>query len=398
MAVRNPTCGCKACEVSLWCHPVCRCVPQAICVTMSEPSGDCACKARDPYAPAAAMQVEWDETSESYHGTLYCGNLEIDVEFTFERTGEQNYFCLESECLGLVGAKKLCEAFAKDANCGNPTFDFDVEVSGCGDPYCGSARISTAKSDRISLEPECGDCQSCNCFSRCLCVSYADEPCFEIVEVCWDTITKSWHTSINCPSGAVSIELYFEENPYTGACELVLETDAAVSNPMPACLSCPDIDASWTFKKSDGTEASVSVSSVKCRKCTVSECCEETGGLPTTVYVSLRVVSGKCAAVDGLSIELNWNDSISCWYGSEDVYGCGEVAVDLCCAEDLGPPLGHYLVSGLKINDYGFSGDCQLYDLNCRPFVGTADFDDDCPDGCNDPSGELTFVEATFTE
>lgn len=388
-------CCCDPCEVRPRCHECCRCVPDAICVSLSEPAGEnCGCDARDAYAPARLVQLPWDCYSQRYCGTIHCGSLAIDVKFTFERnsyTGECD-FVLESQCLGLIGDARLRRRLDPYSDCRNPAFDFEVDVSACGSSYCTVATISTKKADYIEnpLSKGCAGCTDCRCMCRCVCIRYESEYCPPQTQIsCFDAYRNAWSASFECRGRTVDLlfELVTDRDlfPYvdTVLCRVVLTSTALglnralADNPF---LSCPNASHFWSTTTDDGVSHLIRFDCSECGLCpTITPCCPNP--LPTTLTATITTDCGE------YSTELTYDPSgdVECWesdvievecltpYGHppiHDICQCRRPKITLCCH----PPVScawilsvgcHSCGATTALDPLGDSvGSCQ-----CDPFV-----------------------------
>jgi hypothetical protein len=367
-------------------------VPQAICVELFEPEGgSCDCTARDPYGPATAVEIPWDAETESYEGAVECGSSTVDLRFTFERVDEQSYFCLESDCLGLVGDYRLREPFSSQDFCQNPEAEFVVQLDGCGDPYCGEAVVATKKADRVEAAPRCNHC-GCDCFCRCLCLTYAEPEGDVTVEVCWDEASGTWHTEIERGYETVTFELSIVADEYTGECALALATSLGESDPVP--VSCPEVAGFWTFPQGEDEEVLVTVSCAKCLPCFDNADCDICpNGVPEVLHA--HVAYERCFCAENETVVMQWDQAKKYWSGFSA--HC-DIELRLWCGthpECSSGEFSHQLIGGDGVCN---SADCNTL-VSCEPFllVGVTDMSHLC---CETPygyEGEETYGRHTVT-
>lgn len=308
-------------------HCCCNCICDAICVTISIPyDDDCDCD-------EASAEFDYDCATDSYHGTINCKGLSVDLDFSVKTCDGKCYICLTSDCLDMPygTCPNDCQEFTPGRAFCRGTYNgrvrtggfsatWDVDFSGCGDTYCGNGTVEIECAERVFLlcKGDCGDplCDGCDCFCRCVCITYSDDDCTEIVKVCWDDYIGGWTVDIECPYETITITITIGPDEYN-QCELSITTSIGDADPVPL-LSCPDIRASWNITKADYSEASISVGCANCGECDIeieAPCCPD-DPLPLTLFAT--VVSGDCETV-GMVIPLIHDNGI--WKG-DDLLSC----------------------------------------------------------------------------
>lgn len=279
MSPKRKCCCCNDCERILpsGTNCCCRCVCDTLCVTIAIPSdADCDCD-------EGKTEFAYDCATNSWHGTVDCLGLSVDLDFSVKTCDDKCYVCLTSTCLSKAGTcPGDCIEFSGGLFCRGTytgierTGGFDVtftgiNFSGCGDSDCGTGTITISCADRIF--PSCRStdcvaplCDGCSCIPRCICVQYNDDDCPETEDcdnqlnnrACWDSETQSWHLVIECGSNDVDLDFRIQKNESTGVCEVLLtsvELGISDSNPEPSetstnnpqTLLCPNLGNNWEF-------------------------------------------------------------------------------------------------------------------------------------------------------
>ena len=287
-----PGCGCKE-KCGSKTGDICCCSHTcgAICVKIiggcenesGVGTGFCSCE--EP----SFTYLEYDPITHSYHGTIGCGDVSIDLEFVVKYcpdypvgTGTETegtcVLCLLSDCLveaetigtgtvigtgtgddlfdgsctNLVSCKPIangnvsCIGIRDDENNldGGIEHEWDVNVSGCGDSNCSAFTIISKCTPRIFPEEltttlgtgtgteGCG-CTGCFCTCRDLCISYVGTvPCTSGARVPFEN--NGWEFELSSVEGCDedevgrSISIILRANEETGVCELFITTSLAV--------------------------------------------------------------------------------------------------------------------------------------------------------------------------
>ncbi|KKN40962.1 hypothetical protein LCGC14_0727940 [marine sediment metagenome] len=325
----NPNCCCSACGKKL-ADPnslCCSCVCDKLCVTISgggvvecppttgTGSGEtCGCT-------EVTVAVDWDDTQCAWVGIVACGSLSIDLKFEVLNLEGDCYFCLTSDCLGLIqlgtgtgtgdecqlitpgcGQDKFCGEFTKDGD-QRTGWDPDVllgnwtaDASDCGDLVCTSVEIRAICADRTNPAGRGTTrvCTDCDCVCNCVCLTYEEDACDpQTVKVCWrgETGTGSdgpWeHTFTGCPDGDQTVTITIERGD-DGCCEWHLETTRGTVTTPNVKTDCPRADHTWgiTGLAAAGT-ATVEIACAECTECLVqTTCCDDP--LPRTLTGTIQ--------------------------------------------------------------------------------------------------------------
>lgn len=360
----NATCCRDDCQGQVLPDLKCCCdtVCDAICVTIKMDGcpdycpdedgcdSDCGCH-------CATAELPWDCDLQAYVGALGCGGMVIDLKFSLVECEYGCRLCLSSDCLGIYGDCDTddCVAISGKAQCtgcvdgivrtGGMVGSWAVDLSACGNAYCGGATIETECVERIlpSRSVDCGIplCLGCECACRCICITYRDDTCDETVKACWDNEIGGWSASIECPYETIEITISLGPNEYTDECELSLSTSIGDGDAM--APGCPDISASWTITKEDSSTATIDVICSDCGNCDIFSECECDGTLlPATLTATITNIN-KCSGLDGETITLVW-DGVDTWSGTKDICG-DDWTVLLRCPAGAGGACGDFELS-----------------------------------------------------
>ena len=291
----NQCCCCGPCDVPVVYCGKCQCVCRWLCVCLDIPNGiydlddcdadDCGCEHK-------CLEVEWDEATESWHGTINCGgrvqmgdadppefghSVSIDFEFYLQEDEYGNCtICLRSYCLGYVSGNEQCVPI----QC--PTLNAswaisDAQVQDCGgNAYCPGGTLSISCSQKIS--PQNPPCYTCDCICRCLCFTLVDPDCLDgygyagsdvnSEVACFNSSINGWQTTIDCDGAdPTTITLTFDNDDY-GECVATLHApNIGVDNmDVTEFITCPDVNISISGTKYNGTQVTLNISCYLCEQ------------------------------------------------------------------------------------------------------------------------------------
>lgn len=282
-------CCTGGCQEYFRCHECCKCVPKSACVTVE---GDCSCE-----SATELFSLSSSGGNPTFSGTVTCGDLSVDLTFSFESVGSPTecFLFLESSCLGLTGGSRMSQSIRigqclKSAD----SFVFNVTgADGCGyDATCNALTITFEAGDVFGDPP----CFPCECFPRCIFITYETDDCFGAAFVCFNEGTNNWTATINThgkvltadPNGfdpcapiqcpIVDVELFFEEDLY-GNCTLVLAIDGVEYSEIPTCVEGGGFTTSFTHES-----ALIEVASLFCDS-GFDVCCSDS---PDTLTASVE--------------------------------------------------------------------------------------------------------------
>jgi len=384
-------CCCNSCEDHLPSDVrcCCNCVCANLCITLSF-SGSSSCN-------SVVTEFTHDCVTHSWHGTMGCGGLSVDLDFSVKRCNDKCYVCLKSTCLGMAGdcpddcieitspGRDFCRGkyTTERRDGGFETTWSNIDFSGCGGT---TGSISIACTDRISrvcssdCTPECDFfivrtvpliIDTCSCHCDCVCLSYqrdgdpGGDDCngFSTI-VCFDTSTKSWHADIECivdgnepgDPGNFTVEIDISiQTDVNGHCVLTLESDIGDIFPTDAdeliegkteplfTFRCPDFVASFFILHLDESESRFDIACLGCSGIcgfAFAQCCDGIE-IPGTLNVVITAEDPD-GALTGSGI-ITYNPSSGCWEGLIDVV-CnidpadggpifGVISLKMCCDE-----------------------------------------------------------------
>jgi len=327
-------CGCKKCEEKLPTETssCCKCVCDTLCVTISIPyDDDCDCN-------EVNVEFPYDTYTDSWHGTIVCGGLSVDLDFEIKKCNDKCYICLTSDCLGMPygTCPDDCVEFTPSSNNCRGTFDGivrtaglpatwnDLDFSGCGDTYCGTGSISVVCADRVLLQ---NICDGCDCVDRCLCASLTKWPydnsqpgCDEDAVVCFDESINGWDITFDCSGTSIRVVVTIEKDEY-GDCILVTKSDVlspggSLDVVDQRTLECPNFSFEIDVEDYADDIITIGLRSLVCGTCGVGEvCCGSdptgfpgfsTGSMPGTLFVTVHNIEF-CGCADGSTAPLTWN-------------------------------------------------------------------------------------------
>lgn len=368
----------------------CKCVPQRLQVSVWSGEVD------DPYGPLVCRVAELDCAANEWTTTITVDGETYDLELYFGRDDDGVcWFYLESALLGWTSISGDTrpkvqlpgdyQAYRADrlAACADPAFTFaGVSIPGYGDvtittgiaDYQEIAASHRQRCDEIDPydcpDPDLLSCRDCNCWCRCVCITYNDGVDAGTTRVCWDEYTESWAFAI----GADDLSISLHCNRATGQTQLAL-THPWDGSPLYQDANCPEVSASWSFEKDDTTPVSVSILCDSCGECTggnPGHCgCPEP--LPAVIYATFSPGTSpgppepypkSCTGATG-TIPMTWDDNASAWLGTGRPFaGCSTlVYLRIICAgsEEMTLELGS---SWAALSDMGTVA------ITCDPLEG----------------------------
>lgn len=311
MVKRNPSCdGCVKCGDKLSGTTGCCCTHtcHAICVYLEggcDDDGYCSCE------EIASTYLLYDQETDSYHGSVSCGDLVVDLEFVIKycEQEEQCVICLISECastdyggeldgecnnqiscqplMAKVEGTEACVGVVDDVFLeGGLEHEWDVDVSNCGDENCTSMRIKTVCTPRI-FPKEVTDydgvgCIGCDCLCRDLCISYFGTECSDGNQVSasdegvWEFEVAACDSSQEDQNGR-TLRIELQKNETTGLCELLVTASQYGEDDIEQVVSlddCPEIPLTTIYLNEEQSEY-WTFECWKCKGCTNQFCvCE----------------------------------------------------------------------------------------------------------------------------
>lgn len=329
-----PGCGCsKKCGHKTGEICCCAFTCAAICVTIEggcqdEEAGSNVCSCNE----LSFVYLLYDAATHSYHGTLGCGDISVDLEFkiVYCSETEECYLCLLSDCLsesagtGTQGTGSLLPSgSAFDGDCDNLVsckllsssneacigtkgndndllggieHEWEVNIANCGDSDCTGFKLTTMCTDRIfpkeftkvlgtgsgtgTTEVECG-CTDCFCLCKDLCISYFGTECSDGNKVSINSSGIWTFEVFGCDpeENGRTIEIKLNKNESTGKCELVVTTPLAGTGSTEQetvieLTNCPDIPLTRIYVD-EGSDQYFEFECWKCQGCTAQYCvCE----------------------------------------------------------------------------------------------------------------------------
>lgn len=180
-----------------------------------------------------------------------------------------------------------------------------------GEPY-SQARI------RIAGEPW-NTCSDCNCWCRCLCVTFSTIDGLQSKEACWDEYESAWLVDFEDEDvGTVTVRLELVcdgcENPTT---KILLSTSASTITTNPQGVVCPDlITGVWSLDLGGNKSASLRAECKSCEQECLSfiptGCCYE--DISPNLTATIEDVA-ECANLDGATVPLVYAESGGAWFG-----------------------------------------------------------------------------------
>ena len=309
MVKRNPSCdGCVKCGDKLSGTTGCCCTHtcHAICVYLQggcDDDGYCSCE------EISSTYLLYDEETDSYHGSISCGDLVVDLEFVIKycKEEEQCVICLISECAStdyggeldgecdnqiscqplIVEGTEACVGEVNDVFLeGGLEHTWDIDVSNCGDENCTSMQLKTFCTPRIFPEEVTNDdgvgCKGCQCLCRDLCISYSGTECSDGNQVSASD-EGVWEFEVSaCDSGQEdqngrSIRIELQKNETTGLCELLVTASQYGEEDIEQIVAlndCPEIPLTTIYLNEEESEF-WTFECWKCQGCTAKYCiCE----------------------------------------------------------------------------------------------------------------------------
>ncbi len=345
----------------------CACVCDAICVTLDSADTDCASPSSECVGcDFIRYQFDWNCDTQSYSGTVSCGNSVVDLKFKVKEQGGVCYMCLTSACLGLDGevGGDSCMPFSGGfCNCakfqvgpsssssrdsedtlsaGQPMFfSWDVDFSGCGFQCCGPGTVSIKCANRIfpsklasNSSSDCPIlvCDNCDCVCDCVCIQYNDDACPETAvcetlftnRTCFDRETSSWHLVVTCDGtdseNDVDLDFRLQKNEQTNDCEILLtsiELGISEQNPRPPEFGatanpqqamCPGLGHVWDIDLDPGRNISIHLLCARCEDCLpLLPCCSaRTEVLPQKLSVEIEITGvHQCTCPGSANVEFD---------------------------------------------------------------------------------------------
>lgn len=218
-------CCCGSCTDDTTC---CNCICRFLCVKLEIPAG-----CGTPPCTVAEVELRFDTTTNSWIGTITCGNASIDVDFYISDVGGDCKLCLRSTCLGYGVGSESCKPGAGAISCSTLTASWPLtaqQLSDCSGGLCATTGTLSTKCSK-SHSPKEGtppvNCLTCECICDCLCFVAITSDCPDPQPVrkkgCWDATIPGFRVTMSCTGlPDYTIEVKYTLEPVFGDCIVLL--------------------------------------------------------------------------------------------------------------------------------------------------------------------------------